>query len=1335
MKKNFISNIGDLSDIQHVSYYQFLLKGLESELKSLKEGKTFLNPEFLIKNICYKLYLFSQNIKFAFPEQNFAYFDRTEETYSLHAYIPVFYSCKEVTKDLNFLQKKKKLNNNLIKKVKKSKINNIIQDNFNAKKKKLKTIYCCGDVYLCEIPLMTQEGTFLITGCERVVISQMIRSPGIYFRRENGPLKKVTICTATIISDKGLWTKFSLKTAENHLLKFSINISDLLGKFIFSNKQIKIAEAKDISIFSFFKYFNISIEEVKSCLTIAQLKILSTFIQETQFEKENTFEHIENILNYTFYNSKRGCFSIGEIGRKNINEKFKYNTPKFIKNVCGSDFIFILKKIIDLKYFGMPADNIDHIKNKKIRPIGALMQNQFRIGYLNALNDITLILKRAEIFQTKNRRLKKNLDNLLYVNTIKIWEVFIHFFKLSDISQYMDQTNSLAEMSHKRRISVFGPNGLKRDSISIVIRDIHPSQYAKICPIETPEGETAGLVSSLAMLSRFNHLGYIETPCYQLEKEKINIDQPSVYLNSQLEINENIGFCDICVDNKNSKIVQSSLYAKNNTYFSIFEKKNINFVTISPMQLLSLATNLVPFIEHDDANRGLMGANMQRQAVPLFYSQKPIVGTGFESNAISDSAMILVNYSEGEIIKSTSDYIYVKDNFYQKLKYILKKNVRSNQDTWINQQACVWTGEHVFSNQIIADGGGTLDGEFSIGKNLTIAYMPWDGYNFEDAIIINEKLIINNSLTSVNIQEYQTSLDSDFFENTFIVNDSKKEALFKYIQNFEIIPKDLLIQIFKLLLNFNNKKDFKKIILSEIISSLEKNKNIKNFNTLKTLIYSYFNKMDIYLHSDKIVNSSKLEKIKLKKKKNLKKNLDYNLISDEKNISDDFEVEEDIISKETYLAKFHLSDYEQRNLNSYGIINKGSYVNSNDILASKVKAKEKCIPGQLKLMIALMNPKENEHYTDCSFRLPEQIEGRVIDIRLFFQQVSIENSNISEDSDTNEEVTKTSLNYEKLKFFIAQIRKIEIGDKLAGRHGNKGVISKIVCQQDMPFLPDGTPIDIIFNPLGVPSRMNVGQIFESLLGFAGFHLGKRFRVTPFDELFGEDSSRILVNQKLKEARLTAKKKWIYSTYSPGKILLRDGRTGEFFDNPIFVGKSYIIKLIHLVEDKQHARSVGPYSSITEQPLSGKSFEGGQRFGEMETWALEGFGSSMILNELFTLKSDDMETRNNFYNSVIQNKFENKPNPIISETFLTLTRELNALGLDFNQKKINLLKSSNISVKEVNLFNDIEHRLELIALIKKTKIRALIKSKVKEKEIKILEPTKLSNKKIENFLDF
>ena len=843
------------------------------------------------------------------------------------------------------------------------------------------------------------------------------------------------------------------------------------------------------------------------------------------------------------------------------------NLPKDITYLTAHDFIGIIDGLVELKYYDRVSDDIDDIKNKQIRCIGELLQNQLRVGFYrlqkSLIEDSPISTSQKLNFELESFSDPEEwiIDPRPLTHTIK------EFFKTSQLSQLMDQVNPLAELTHKRRISVFGPNGLKRDHISTVIRDIHPSQYGRLCPIETPEGQNAGLITSVAMFGRIGSLGSIETPYFLMEDAHVFSDKHPIFLNPDQESETKVGFADVSLD-ADKNIISEYISVKENALFSVKKTKEVKFITTSPLQIVSLATSLIPFLEHNDANRALMGSNMQRQAVPLLYTQKPIVGTGLEPNAILDSGMVIKSYCEGKVEFSSSYSVKIKDASKQTITYYLRKYYRSNQETSINQRPIVWAGERIFSGQIIVDGPGTNDGELSLGRNLTIAYMPWEGYNYEDAIVINERVILEDCLTSVHIEEHETNL-------TYCVTGSEK------------LTNDLP----------------------------------------------------------------------------------------------------------------HLTKYIRRHLDEEGIVKVGSYVKEHDILVGKMTPCEEDSSPEAKLLRALYGQK-SPPYRDTSLRVSHGTEGRVIDVRV----LSTSFSNLPKED------SSLGTTCEMIRIYIAQIRKIQIGDKLAGRHGNKGIISRILPRQDMPYLPDGTPVDIIFNPLGVPSRMNVGQVFECLLGFAGEKLGTRFKVSPFDEIYGKEASRVLVNQKLKEAAIKTNCSWVFNPCYPGKILLRDGRTGEYFDNPITVGKSYILKLIHLVEDKIHARATGPYSMITEQPLAGKSQKGGQRFGEMEVWALEAYGCSNTLQELLTIKSDDIDGRNDMYEAILVRKEVAKPNPSIPESFLALIRELNALGLDFSIKKFGSGFESTTDMKETekDMFKDLETRLKLRALLVRKKAEQFAK---------------------------
>ena len=1167
MNKIFVNNIGDLAEAQRASFYRFLSLGISEELIN------FPNP-FITririsgrKKVPCLVYLYPNEVKLKGPNTSLDTCLKRDLSYAIQLYIPAEYSYYLDAKLNSFSSEETK------------ELTNLKLSSKSTKFSKDKNTRIKQDVFFGEIPLMTEEGTFVISGCERIIISQIIRSPGIYFRKEFGTKRK-TIYTATIISNKGLWTRFFLDTNEKkgkkkdkEGLKHSENqesnenigkdrIYMKLNEYKQKESSLNVNDENLIFIYDIIRYFGLNFQEISDSLKYPLHLTNHQFTNENaNFDEYKAFT-IKNLL----FNQRSGCFSIGEIGRYKINKRLGLNLPKDITYLTTHDLIGIIDGLLELKYYDRVSDDIDDIKNKQIRCIGELLQNQIRIGFYRLQKSL---IEESPI--SNSQKLTFELETYSdpddwIIDPRPLTHSIKEFFKTSQLSQLMDQINPLSELTHKRRISVFGPNGLKRDHISTVIRDIHPSQYGRLCPIETPEGQNAGLIMSVSMFGRLGSLGSIETPYFLLENGKVFSEKQPIYLNPDQEAETKVGFADVSL-NRDKMILNEYLSVKENIVFSVKKREEVKFITTSPLQIVSLATALIPFLEHDDANRALMGSNMQRQAVPLLYTQKPIIGTGLEPTAILDSGMVVKSYCQGKVNFSSSNSITIEDTCNQEITYYLRKYYRSNQETSINQRPVVWPGETIFSGQIIADGPGTNDGELSLGRNLTIAYMPWEGYNYEDAIIINERIILDDCLTSVHIEEHETNL-------TYCVTGSEK------------LTNDLP----------------------------------------------------------------------------------------------------------------HLTKYIRRHLDQRGIVKVGSYVKEQDILVGKLTPCEEDPSPEAKLLRALYGQK-NQSYRDTSLRVPHGTEGRVIEVRVISTTV------LSKDESS---VCNTC---EMIRIYIAQIRKIQVGDKLAGRHGNKGIISRILPRQDMPYLPDGTPIDIIFNPLGVPSRMNVGQVLECLLGLAGEKLGTRFKVSPFDEIYGKEASRVLVNQKLKEAAITTNQSWIFNPYYPGKILLRDGRTGEFFDNPITVGKSYILKLIHLVEDKIHARATGPYSMITEQPLAGKSQKGGQRFGEMEVWALEAYGCSNTLQELLTIKSDDIDGRNDMYEAILVRKEVEKPNPSIPESFLALIRELHALGLDFSIQKFEggFYSTTNMREIEKDIFKELEIRLKLRALLVRKKAEQFAKA--------------------------
>ena len=811
-------------------------------------------------------------------------------------------------------------------------------------------------------------------------------------------------------------------------------------------------------------------------------------------------------------------YRLGRIGRLKVNNRLNLKISERIQRITYEDIFAIIDKLISLTISKTVQDDIDHLKNRRVRSVGELLQNLFRIGFQRLGRNL------------RNQTNKIDSGHLLTFNIINA--TIREFFGSSQLSQYLDQTNPLSSLTHRRRISGLGPGGLDRDRISFAVRAIHPSHYGRICPIETPEGQNVGLIASLTTCARINQSGFLETPFWRVKNGKVLKTGKPIYLTADIEDFYKIAPADIST-NKENYLIKNIIPVRYQQEIISVTPFEVDFIAISPVQVVSVAASLIPFFEHDDANRALMGSNMQRQSVPLIRPQKPIVGTGLENQIAIDSGMTLNAEASGIVNLVTAKKIVIKSNTGKKLTYKLQKYLRSNQQTCINQRPIIWEGETVKSGQILTDGPAITDSELSLGQNVLVGYMPWQGYNFEDAILISERLVYDDIFTSIHIERYKIEVDK---------NSETSEQITKDIPNLD---------------------------LTEI-----------------------------------------------------------------------------------------------NHLNDNGIVTVGTFVKPGDILVGKVISNNTLeqLP-ESKLLRAIFGTKA-KGVKDNSYRMPDGEYGRVIETLTLNRR------------------TKLTYQFEKIYIFIAQVRKIQVGDKIAGRHGNKGIISRILPRQDMPFLPDGTPVDILLNPLGVPSRMNVGQLYECLLGLAGDKLNSRFKILPFDEMYGLEISRILINKKLRQASIAKNESWLFNPYAPGKMALIDGRTGQEFDNPVTVGNAYMLKLIHLVDDKMHARATGPYSLITQQPLRGKAQHGGQRFGEMEVWALEGFGAAFTLKELLTIKSDDMEGRNETLNAIV--KGQEIPSFGIPESFKVLLQELRSVGLDISTYKIEKFSSQKKYESEINL---------------------------------------------------
>ena len=924
--------------------------------------------------------------------------------------------------------------------------------------------------------------------------------------------------TATLIPEYGSWIRFGfqkntkinsykypLKNQEDEIIIQLDKINQKPILYLLKEMGLTDLEIFQNLQYSDFFYFNkpLVINSKRLRQPVSRFNINSSYFKN--------ISEFSRIFDPTYYR-------LGRVGRLKLNTRLNLKISDRLQTITYQDIFAIVDKLISLTVSKTIQDDIDHLKNRRVRSVGELLQNLFRIGFQRLVRKL------------RNQTNKIDSGQLLSFNIVNA--TIREFFGSSQLSQYLDQTNPLSSLTHRRRVSGLGPGGFDRDRISFAVRDIHPSHYGRICPIETPEGQNVGLIASLTTCARVNKSGFLETPFWRVINGKVIKTSNPIYLTANIEDFYKIAPADIAT-NKENYLIKNVIPVRYKQDFINVTPSEIDFIAISPVQVVSVAASLIPFFEHDDANRALMGSNMQRQSVPLILPQTPIVGTGLENQIAIDSGMTLNSESEGIVNSVTANKIVIKNKIGKKFTYKLQKYLRSNQQTCINHRPIVWKGEQIKSGQILTDGPAIINSELSLGQNVLVGYMPWQGYNFEDAILISERLVYDDIFTSIHIERYKIEID----------------------QTLEM--------------------------------SEQTTKNIPN-----------------------------------------------------------------------------LTSSEVKHLNEDGIITVGTFVKSGDILVGKVISNNTSeqLP-ESKLLRAIFGAKA-KGVKDNSYRMSDGAYGRVIETVTFNRR------------------TKLTYKFEKIYVFIAQIRKIQVGDKIAGRHGNKGIISRILPRQDMPFLPDGTPIDILLNPLGVPSRMNVGQLYECLLGFAGDKLNARFKILPFDEMYGLETSRILINKKLRQASKSKNESWLFNPYAPGKTVLLDGRTGIEFENPVTVGNAYMLKLIHLVDDKMHARATGPYSLITQQPLRGKAQHGGQRFGEMEVWALEGFGAAFTLKELLTIKSDDMQGRNETLNAIV--KGQQIPKFGIPESFKVLLHELRSIGLDMSTYKLEKFSSDKKYEVEVNL---------------------------------------------------
>ncbi|MFZ2357556.1 MAG: DNA-directed RNA polymerase subunit beta [Candidatus Omnitrophota bacterium] len=1025
------------------------------------------------------------------------------------------------------------------------------------------------DAYFGEIPLMTDTGTFIINGDERVVVSQLQRSPGVSFEEEEHATGK-KIFHGRIIPYRGAWLEFKYDLSETILAyvdrRRNFPATQILRILGFSTDQEIIA--------AFGKEYPEITNTLKKDTTKNKEEAHMDFYRKMRPTEPVTKDAAENLFYRLFFDPAR--YDLERVGRFILNRKLNMNVSVDKRILDSATVIRVIEYLIKLKAGEGKIDDIDHLGNRRVKSVGELVQNQIRIG-----------LSRVERSIRERLSILGDLDTLsvhFLINSKLLSNQIRDFFGRSQLSQFMDQVNPLAEMTHKRRLSALGPGGLSRERAGFEVRDIHPSHYGRVCPIETPEGPNIGLIASLSTYARVNNLGLLETPYRKVEDGRVS--RKIEYLTADIEEDKVIAQANVPL-NDDGTFKEKEVYCRYKGDFPKVPGKQVEYMDVSPKQLVSVAASLIPFLEHDDANRALMGANMQRQAVPLMISESPVVGTAMEAKIARDSGAVVIAQEAGKVISIDVNHITIG-----KKTYHLKKFLRTNADTCLNQRPIVKLGEHVEAGQVIADGTSTRNGELALGRNILCAFMPWRGYNFEDAIVLSQKLIKEDTLTSIHIEEFESEATETRLGNEEITRDIpnvSEESLRNLDETgiirlgAEVTPGDILVG--KVTPKTESELSPEERLLRAIFG--EKAGDVRDTSLIVPPgVEGVVVDVHIFQRKDR-GRKSKEEKTK-------------------------------------ELTKI-------RELKAY-------YKQELEFLQNEKIIRLAQLFGVDKKKVEKIDFSDNEEAKILAASFDEQIQELLVE-----QQQEIEK--VRRGDELPPGVLKRAVVY------IATKRKVAEGDKLAGRHGNKGVVARIVPEEDMPFLPDGTPVEIILNPLGVPSRMNVGQILETHLGWAAKALGIQIDSPVFD-----GASEAEVKEMLAKANLP----------QDGKITLYDGFTGEPFDQRVTVGYIYIMKLIHLVDEKIHARSIGPYSLVTQQPLGGKAQFGGQRLGEMEVWALEAYGAAFTLQEMLTVKSDDVSGRTRIYEAIV--KGEQRLSHGTPESFNVLIKELQGLCLDIRTEK-------------------------------------------------------------------
>ncbi|ADY52813.1 DNA-directed RNA polymerase subunit beta [Pseudopedobacter saltans DSM 12145] len=1145
------------------------------------------------------------------------------------------------------------------------------------------------DVYLGTIPYMTPKGTFVINGAERVIVSQLHRSPGVFFgvsRHTNG----TKLYSARVIPFKGSWIEFA--TDVNNVMyayidrkkKFPVTtllraigydadkdileIFDLADEVKVSKSGLKKYVGRKLAARVLKKWVEDFVDEdtgevvsidrneiileretileddhidmivdagVKTLILSKEDSnsgdytiIYNTLQKDTSNSAKEAVEHIyrqlrnaeppdeetaRGIIDRLFFSDKR--YDLGDVGRYRINRKLQLDTPEETKVLTKEDIIAIVKYLIKLINSKEEVDDIDHLSNRRVRTVGEQLYAQFGVGLSRMARTIRerMNIRDNEVFTPTD-----------LINARTLSSVINSFFGTNQLSQFMDQTNPLAEITHKRRLSALGPGGLSRERAGFEVRDVHYTHYGRLCTIETPEGPNIGLISSLCVHAKINNLGFIETPYRKVVEGKVSVNEPVIYLSAEDEDAKTIAQANAQYDDKGN-FIDEKVKARYEGDFPVIEPEKLDYMDVSPNQITSIAASLIPFLEHDDANRALMGSNMQRQAVPLLRPEAPIVGTGLEGRVASDSRTLINAEGNGIVEYVDANQITIKydrnedDELVsfdgESKTYNLIKFKKTNQSTCINLKPIVRKGERVVKGQVLCEGYATENGELALGRNLKVAFMPWQGYNFEDAIVISERVVSQDIFTSVHIEEFELEVrDTKRGEEELTpdIPNVSEEATKDLDENgiirvgAEVKEGDILIG--KITPKGESDPSPEEKLLRAIFGDKAgdvKDASLKtppsiNGVVIDTKLFSRAKK------TSKAEEKSQLDKLEAKHEKAVR------------------ELRETLVDK-----LFNIVNGKT----SQGVYN----VYKELLIAKGVKFTQKLL---MELDYNHINPTKWTTDEDKNELIKALLHNYGIKVNEELGAYRRDKFAISVGDELPSGIVQMA------KVYVAKKRKLKVGDKMAGRHGNKGIVARIVRDEDMPFLADGTPVDIVLNPLGVPSRMNLGQIYETILGWAGKELGLKFATPIFDGASQEE-----VEDYIKKAGIP----------ESGRTYLHDGLTGERFDQPTTVGIIYMLKLGHMVDDKMHARSIGPYSLITQQPLGGKAQFGGQRFGEMEVWALEAFGAANILQEILTVKSDDVVGRAKTYEAIV--KGENLPTPGVPESFNVLVHELRGLGLD------------------------------------------------------------------------